>query len=153
MVVAPISCISPRESAGFRILAASKAPSAAPAPTSVWISSINRMISGRLETSFITFFRRSSNSPRYLAPAIIEGISTVTILLFFSISGTLPSVMRWASPSTTAVFPTPGSPIRQGLFFGSAREYLNDAFGFVFTADDRIQLSFFCQRSQIPTIV
>ena len=34
-VVAPIVCSSPRASIGFRILAASIAPSAAPAPTSV----------------------------------------------------------------------------------------------------------------------
>ena len=31
-------------------------------------------------------------------------------------SGTSPSTMRWASPSTTAVLPTPGSPMRTGLF-------------------------------------
>ena len=43
--------------------------------------------------SFKTAFKRSSNSPRYLAPAI--------------------SAPR---PSTTAVLPTPGSPINTGLF-------------------------------------
>jgi hypothetical protein len=32
-------------------------------------------------------------------------------------SGTSLSTIRCARPSTTAVFPTPGSPIRQGLFF------------------------------------
>ena len=32
-------------------------------------------------------------------------------------SGTSPSTIRWASPSTIAVLPTPGSPIRTGLFF------------------------------------
>ena len=50
-------------------------------------------------------------------------------------------------------FPDAWFADQTGVIFGSAREYLNDAFGFVFTADDRIQLSFFCQRSQIPTIV
>ncbi|OPZ50006.1 MAG: hypothetical protein BWY91_02926 [bacterium ADurb.BinA028] len=33
------------------------------------------------------------------------------------LSGTSPSTIRWASPSTTAVLPTPGSPMRTGLFF------------------------------------
>ena len=33
------------------------------------------------------------------------------------ISGTSPWMMRRARPSTMAVFPTPGSPIRTGLFF------------------------------------
>ena len=35
----------------------------------------------------------------------------------FSDSGTSPATMRCASPSTIAVLPTPGSPIRTGLFF------------------------------------
>ena len=44
--------------------AASMAPSAAPAPTSVCSSSMNRMMSPRVRISFSTFFRRSSKSPR-----------------------------------------------------------------------------------------
>ena len=32
-------------------------------------------------------------------------------------SGTSPRTIRWASPSTIAVLPTPGSPMRTGLFF------------------------------------
>ena len=32
------------------------------------------------------------------------------------LSGTSPSTMRWARPSTIAVLPTPGSPISTGLF-------------------------------------
>ena len=60
---------------------------------------------------------RSSNSPRYLEPAISPGRSSVRILLSFIVSGTTPDAILCASPSTTAVFPTPGSPTRQGLFF------------------------------------
>ena len=40
-VVAPIHCNSPRANAGLRMLDASIAPSAPPAPTSVCNSSIN----------------------------------------------------------------------------------------------------------------
>ncbi len=36
--------------------------------------------------------------------------------LSLSVSGTSPLTIAWASPSTTAVLPTPGSPIRTGLF-------------------------------------
>ena len=68
-VVAPMVCSSPRASIGFRIEAASIAPSAAPAPTSVWISSMNRMMSPRVRISLSTFFSRSSKSPRYREPA------------------------------------------------------------------------------------
>src|SRR4051795_12248659 len=32
------------------------------------------------------------------------------------VCGTSPSTMRWARPSTTAVLPTPASPISTGLF-------------------------------------
>ena len=42
-VVAPMHCNSPRANAGFKILDASIAPSAPPAPTSVCNSSMNKM--------------------------------------------------------------------------------------------------------------
>ena len=78
---------------------------------------MNRMIfPSDFSTSFITAFSRSSNSPRYLAPAISAPMSSATSRLFFRVSGTSPEMMRCASPSTMAVFPTPGSPISTGLF-------------------------------------
>ena len=109
---------SPRASAGFRILAASIAPSPFPAPTNVCISSIKRIISpSDLVTSLTTDFRRSSNSPLYLAPAIKAPISKEKICFDFKFSGTSPRIIRCAKPSAIAVLPTPGSPIRIGLFF------------------------------------
>ena len=44
-------------------------------------------------------------------------MSTLTTLLFFNVSGTSPATIFSANPSAIAVFPTPGSPIKQGLFF------------------------------------
>ena len=67
-------------------------------------------------TSLSTALSRSSNSPRYFAPAISAPMSSETIRLFFKPSGTSPRTMRCASPSTIAVLPTPGSPISTGLF-------------------------------------
>ena len=67
-------------------------------------------------TSLSTALSRSSNSPRYLAPAISAPRSSATSCLFFRLSGTSPLTMRCASPSTMAVLPTPGSPISTGLF-------------------------------------
>ena len=117
-VVAPIQCSSPRASIGFNIFPASMAPSVFPAPTIRWSSSINRIICPSLFlTSSKTAFNRSSNSPRYLAPATRAPMSRAKIFLSFSPSGTSPRTIRWASPSTAAVFPTPGSPIKTGLFF------------------------------------
>ena len=40
----------------------------------------------------------------------------LTSRLSLSWGGTLPTAIRWASPSAMAVFPTPGSPTRAGLF-------------------------------------
>ena len=117
-MVAPIQCSSPRASIGFSIFPASIAPSVFPAPTIRCSSSIKRMISPSLFlTSSSTALSRSSNSPRYLAPATKAPISSANILLFLSPSGTSPLTIRCARPSTAAVLPTPGSPIRTGLFF------------------------------------
>ena len=64
-----------------------------------------------------TALRRSSNSPLYEAPASNAPKSRDKILSFLKLSGTSPDTILCAKPSTTAVFPTPGSPIITGLFF------------------------------------
>ena len=116
-VVAPMTWISPRDRGGFRMEAASMEPSAEPAPMMVWISSMKRMSSLFFITSAMTFFMRSSNSPRYFEPATREATSSVQTCLPRRMSGTLPAEMSCASPSTMAVLPTPGSPRMSGLFF------------------------------------
>ena len=60
-VVAPMQRTSPRDSAGFRMLAASSDPSAEPAPTSVCSSSMKTMMFGFSVSSFMIALRRSSN--------------------------------------------------------------------------------------------
>ena len=80
-VVAPIHCSSPLASAGLNIFDASKDPVVPPAPTNVWISSINKIISSFFSISFITAFILSSNCPLYLVPATILAKSSVTTLL------------------------------------------------------------------------
>ena len=64
-----------------------------------------------------TALSRSSNSPRYFAPARSAPTSSAHTRLPFRPSGTSPATIRCARPSAIAVFPTPGSPIRTGLFF------------------------------------
>ena len=93
------------------------APSVLPAPTRLCISSIKRIICPFLSfTSFKTALSLSSNSPRYLAPAIREPISSSIRSLSFKDKGTSPLNILQASPSTIAVLPTPGSPMSTGLF-------------------------------------
>ena len=116
-VVAPIHCISPRASAGLNILDASNEPEALPAPTIVCISSIKSMMSGFFSSSFRTAFIRSSNWPRYLVPATIEARSSVITRLLNNARDTFRSIIREANPSAMALLPTPGSPMRIGLFF------------------------------------
>ena len=112
-----MQCNSPRASAGLIRLAASIAPSPLPAPTSVCISSMNKMTwPAASVTSVKTAFKRSSKSPRYFAPAINAPISKDNKRLPRKDSGTSPFTMRKAKPSAIAVLPTPGSPIKTGLF-------------------------------------
>ena len=60
---------------------------------------------------------RSSKSPLYFAPDSKAVKSREKINLFFKISGTRFLTKSFATPSTIAVFPTPASPIKHGLFF------------------------------------
>ena len=117
-VVAPTIRSSPRASIGLIMLPASIAPSpVAPAPTMVCSSSMNVMTwPAEFLMSSRTALSRSSNSPRYLAPATIDPRSSETTVLSRRLSGTSPAMMRWARPSTIAVLPTPGSPMSTGLF-------------------------------------
>ena len=115
--MAPISLISPLASIGLRIFAASIAPSAAPAPTILCISSIKTIMLPSFLISSNTRLSLSSKSPLYFAPASIDVMSSIYIFFVFSSSGTLPPAILIARPSAMAVFPTPASPTRQGLFF------------------------------------
>ena len=116
-VVAPTMRSSPRASIGLSMLPASIEPSPLPAPTTVCSSSRNVMIwPSEFLISSRTDLSRSSNWPRYCAPATIAPRSRLTSRLSRSDSGTSPATMRWARPSTIAVLPTPGSPISTGLF-------------------------------------
>ena len=74
------------------------------------------MLPSLFSISFKTALRRSSNSPRYLAPATKAPKSSSQMVLFLRLLGTSPATILWASPSTIAVLPTPGSPIKTGLF-------------------------------------
>jgi hypothetical protein len=84
----------------------------------VCISSIKSIIfQFDFSTSFITAFNLSSNSHLYLAQASRAHISRVIILFHFRLSGISHSTIFLAIHSTIAVFQTPGSQIKTGLFF------------------------------------
>ena len=104
-------------------------------------------------TSFSTALSRSSNSPRYLAPAMSAPMSRATIFLSLSPSGTSPRTMRWARPSTMAVLPTPGSPISTGLFLVRRRQHLDDAADLLVAADDRVELAARGELRQVAAVL
>ncbi len=117
-MVAPTQCSSPLAKAGFKRFDASIAPSVLPAPAIICISSMNKTTCPScVLISFKTAFRRSSNSPRYLAPATSAPKSRDKSFFPFKLSGTSSLIIRCASPSIIAVLPTPGSPMSTGLFF------------------------------------
>mmetsp|Transcript_16890 Transcript_16890/g.43214 ORF Transcript_16890/g.43214 Transcript_16890/m.43214 type:complete len:275 (+) Transcript_16890:1373-2197(+) len=122
IVVAPMQHSSPRASEGLSRFPMSMPPPSSPAdpaPISRCSSSMNRMTSSRLETSSRSFLMRSSKSPRYLVSATSDPIFSEYTFLPISLlgrSGAARSMVS-ASASAIAVFPTPGSPTRHGLFF------------------------------------
>ena len=116
-VVAAMVRSSPRASAGFSRLAASPCPAEPPAPINWCASSMNMMIGfGEAFTSSMTPRSRFSNSPFTPAPACSSPRSSVRRVTPCSPGGTSPEARRTAKPSTTAVLPTPASPVRIGLF-------------------------------------
>ena len=98
------------------MLAASTAPSAAPAPTIMCSSSMNRMTSLEFCSSSSTLLMRSSNSPRYLVPAIMPVKSSAIRRLFLRFSGTSPETIFCAGLRQPPSCRRPGSPTRAGLF-------------------------------------
>jgi len=116
-VEAPIHCNSPLANAGLNILEASNEPLAPPAPTIVCISSMNKMTSLFFSSSFIIAFILSSNCPLYFVPATKAAKSSEITRLSNKTRLTFLWTIRKANPSTMAVLPTPGSPIKIGLFF------------------------------------
>ena len=111
-------CSSPRASAGLSMFPADIAPSAPPAPTTVCSSSMNMISSSLCVADLVDDLLQAflevpavpaSRRPARRGPARRRAVAQR--------AGTSPSTIRCAMPSTIAVLPTPGSPIRTGLFF------------------------------------
>ena len=96
---------------------ASSDPEAFPAPIKVCNSSMNKIISVLTFNSSRIAIIRSSNWPLYLVPATTDAKSNEYNFLPIKVLGALPSLIFNAKPSMIEVLPTPGSPIKTGLFF------------------------------------
>ena len=141
-VVAPMQCSSPRASAGLSRLEASIAPSALPAPTSVCISSMNRMMPPSEEmTSCSTALSRSSNSPRYFAPAISAPMSSASSFLSFEALRhvAVDDALRQALDDRGLADARLADQHR--IVLGAARQHLDGAADLLVAADHRIELA------------
>ena len=141
-VVAPMHWSSPRASAGLRMFAASTAPSAAPAPTSMCSSSMNRIAVVRVAHLLDDLLQALLELTAILrARDERADVERQQALARAAVSGTSPATIRWASPSTIAVLPTPGSPISTGLFFVRRDRIWMTRSISVLAPDDRVELA------------
>src|SRR5260370_1360615 len=147
IVVAPTHCNSPRLSAGLMMFEASIAPSAEPAPTIVWSSSIKRITFLERRISSITALIRSSNWPRYFVPATINARSSVTTLLSRNNSGTLPLAIAFAKQAEQNVFGADVRMIERLRFLAGERQNLFHARRVGNVADD------FCFRPRADLLL
>ncbi len=98
----------------------------------VCISSMNRMMPPSACAYFrrARLFRRSSNSPRYFAPAISAPMSSASSFLPFRLSGTSPLTMRSASPSRNRRLADAGLADQHRVVLGAARRAPGSCGGF-----------------------
>jgi hypothetical protein len=89
----------------------------------------------------MTPFRRASNSPRNLVPARSAPMSRAYTDTSRSTAGTSPRWTRSAKPSTSAVFPTPGSPDEHRVVLPTTAEDMDGALQLALPADQRIDPS------------
>ena len=118
------------------------APSALPAPTSVCISSMNRMMPPSDDvTSCSTALSRSSNSPRYLAPAISAPRSSASS--FLSCQAFRHVAVDDAQRETLddRGLADAGLADQHRIVLGAARQHLDGAADFLVAADHRIELA------------
>ena len=134
-------CSSPRASGGLRMFAASTAPSAAPAPTSVCSSSMNRMLSLLLRSSSMIFFSRSSNSPRYLVPATSEPMSSVSTRLSMQRLGHVAADDALGEALGDGRLADARLADQGGVVLRAPRQDLDDALDLLLAADDRVELA------------
>ena len=142
-VVAPIIRSSPRASIGLSMLPASIAESPpAPAPTTVCSSSMNVMTwpSDSL-ISLRTALSRSSNSPRYFAPATIAREVEAEQPTALERVGDVAVDDPLGEPLDDGGLADAGLTDEHGVVLRAPGQHLDDAADLVVAADDRVDLA------------
>ena len=153
-VVAPIMRSSPRASMGLSMLEASIDPSAAPAPTTVCISSMKVMTWPSASViSLRTAFSRSSNSPRYLEPATIEPRSSATMRRSFEAVGDVAFDDAPGQALDDGGLAHAGLADEDRVVLGAAGEDLDDAADLLVAADDRVELALAGHLGEVAAVL
>ena len=148
-VVAPIVWISPRESAGLSMFEASIAPSAAPAPMSVWSSSRKSTTFSDWRISFMTAFSRSSNWPRYFVPGDEGAEVELEQPLVHEHVGHVVADDLLREPLDDRRLAHARLADQHRVVLGAAGQDLDDALDLLLAADDRIELALAGQLGQV----
>ena len=139
-VVAPMQEISPRDSAGFRMLAASSEPSAEPAPISEWISSMKTMRSGfslqLLEDPLQALLELAAVLGAGDDQREVEGEDLASAR---GRSAPRPSTMRWRQTLDDGGLADARLAEQDRVVLGAAREDLDDALDLLLAADQRVE--------------
>ena len=141
-VVAPTARSSPRASIGFKEVGGVDAPSAVPAPTIVWSSSMKRTIwPSAAWISLRTALSRSSNSPRYLEPAssapMSSAITRRSRKRLRNVAGDDPLGEALDDRGLADA----GVADQHRVVLRAPREDLDDAADLLVAADDRVELA------------
>ena len=142
-VVAPIIRSSPRASIGLSMLPASMEESpVAPAPTTVCSSSMKVMIwPSASRISLRTALSRSSNSPRYFAPATMEARSSETTRRPLQRVGHVAGDDALGEALDDGGLADAGLADQDGVVLRAPREHLHDAADLGVAADHRVELA------------
>ena len=141
-VVAPMQCNSPRANAGLSRLDASMAPSALPAPTSVCISSMNRMMP---PSDDVTSLQHGLQPLLELAAIFGAGdqraeVERQQLLVLQALRHVaVDDAQRQAFDDGGLA--DAGLADQHRIVLGAAGEHLNGAADFLVAADDRIELA------------
>ena len=140
-VVAPIMCSSPRASIGLSMLPASIAESPpAPAPTTVCSSSMKVMTCPPASLiSSSTDLSRSSNSPRYFAPATIAARSRLSTRRPLRRVGHVPVDDALGQALDDGGLADAGLADEHGVVLGAPRQHLDHAPDLGVTPDDGVE--------------
>ena len=130
------------------------APSAAPAPTTVCSSSMKRTTwPSESLISLSTALRRSSNSPRNLAPAMSAPRSSATTRRSREALGHVAAHDALGEALDDGGLAHAGLADEHGVVLGAPAEHLDDATDLLVAADDRVELALARRRREVLAVL